>query len=100
LLEFAFDGKELDMGARRIRREQRQVDMAESRRVNGMLKTAERARRAIRMTELIKKGKLPYTPVVMSWLSGQLDKPSRLITQAEVDKLLARQWPGDAIIRE
>jgi hypothetical protein len=41
------------------------------------------------MRQLIGGGKLPYTPVVMSWLSVQLDKPSRLITQAEVDKLLA-----------
>jgi len=76
------------MGARRIRREQRRVDMALSRHENGLLKTKERARRKLRMVELIKKGKLPYTPVVMSWLSGQLDKPSRLITDADVKKVL------------
>jgi hypothetical protein len=76
------------MGARRIRREQRREDMAHSRRTNGMRKMHERARRKERMLELIKKGKLPYTPAVMSWLSGQLDKPSRLITQAEVDQLV------------
>lgn len=76
------------MGARRIRREQRRVDMAESRIRNGVRKTDERARRDRRMTELVKAGKLPYTPAVMSWLSGKLDKPSRLITQAEVDGLL------------
>ena len=29
-------------------------------------------------------------PVVMSWLSAQLDKPSRLITQADVKRLLAK----------
>jgi hypothetical protein len=77
------------MGARRIRREQRRVDMAFSRRTNGMRKMHERDRRKGRMLEIIKKGKLPYTPVVMSWLSAELDKPSRLITQAEVDKLTA-----------
>jgi hypothetical protein len=76
------------MGARRIRREQRRADMKESRHRNGILKAKERTRRATRMTEIIKKGKLPYTPVVMSWLSAQLDKPSRLITQAEVDRLV------------
>lgn len=76
------------MGARRIRREQRRVDMNFSRRTNGMRKMHERERRYARMLELVKKGKLPYTPVVMSWLSGQLDKPSRLITQAEVDQLV------------
>jgi hypothetical protein len=41
------------------------------------------------MKEMLKGGKLPYTPVVMSWLSEQLGKRSRQITQADVDKLLA-----------
>ncbi len=77
------------MGARRIRREQRREDMALSRQVNGLRKRKERVLRDKRMTELVKKGKLPFTPSIMSWLSMQLDKPSRLITQAEVDKLLA-----------
>ena len=75
------------MGARRIRREQRRADMAESRQVNGIRKPAERERRRARMLTVIKQGKLPFTPPVMSWLSEQLNKPSRLITQAEVDRL-------------
>jgi hypothetical protein len=62
--------------------------MAQSRHVNGIRKVAERQRRRIRMIGLIKQGKLPYTPPIMSWLSEQLDKPSRLITQAEVDNLV------------
>jgi hypothetical protein len=77
------------MGARRIRREQRATDMAESRRVNGMRKMKERARRQTRMVELLKQGKLPYTPSIMSWLSQQLDKPSTRIVQADVDRVLA-----------
>jgi hypothetical protein len=77
------------MGARRIRREQRAADMAESRRVNGMKKMKERARRETRMVELLKQGKLPYTPSIMSWLSQVLDKPSTRIVQADVDKVLA-----------
>jgi hypothetical protein len=77
------------MGARRIRREQRRIDMAESRIINGMDKRKERARRDLRMKGMVKKGKLPYTPPVMSWLSVQLKKPARQIMQAEVDKLLA-----------
>ncbi len=77
------------MGARRIRREQRRVDMAESRHRNGIRKTKERARREERMLGLVRQGKLPYTPPVMSWLSVQLDKPSRQITQADVDKLVS-----------
>jgi hypothetical protein len=76
------------MGARRIRREQRAFDMARSRRENGERKTAERARRRTRMLELLKGGKLPYTPSVMSWLSAELDKPSTKIVQADVEKLL------------
>ena len=77
------------MGARRIRREQRQFDMALSRRTNGLVKQAERIRRRKRILGIIKTaGKLPYTPVVMSWLSAELDKPATRITQADVDQIL------------
>jgi hypothetical protein len=77
------------MGARRIRREQRRLDQNLSRRENGMFKTGERARRQARMVEIIKKkGALPYLPSVMSWLSEQLDKPSKQIVQGDVDKLM------------
>lgn len=76
------------MGARRIRREQRRYDMAESRRTNGMLKMKERNRRHSRMLAFLKKGKLPFSPTVMSWLSAELNKPSRLIVQADIDRLL------------
>jgi hypothetical protein len=61
--------------------------MKDSRHLNGIRKKKERARRDMRMIEHLKKSKLPYIPVVMSWLSAQLDKPSRLITQEEVDRL-------------
>ena len=76
------------MGARRIRREQRQHDQATSRLRNGFLKAKERIRRDDRMLKAVKAGKLPYPPVVMSWLSTKLDKPSRLITAADVQKLV------------
>ena len=79
------------MGARRIRREQRQTDMAESRLRNGIVKTKERARRNARMADTLKSGKLPYGKAVMSWLSAQIDKPSTRITQADVDKFLSKQ---------
>jgi hypothetical protein len=75
------------MGARRIRREQRRADMKKSRLLNGVLKVKERKNRDSRMLGIIKKGKLPYLPSVMSWLSGQLDKPSRLITPADIETL-------------
>jgi hypothetical protein len=62
--------------------------MAQSRHRNGILKDKERLRRDKRIVEILKKGKLPYTPAVMSWLSVQTGKPSRLLTQADVNRLL------------
>jgi len=76
------------MGQRRIRREQRQTDMKASRLRNGALKVDERRRRDERMIKIVKNGKLPYLPSVMSWLSQKCDKPSRLLTQAEVDAVV------------
>jgi hypothetical protein len=76
------------MGARRIRREQRREDMAESRHRNGIQKNKERVRREARLLDAVRKGKLPYTPPVMSWLSVRLNKPGRLITQEDVATLL------------
>ena len=76
------------MGTRRVRRMQRQVDMKTSRRKNGVLKKRERARRDSRMLGILKQGKVPYIPSVMSWLSEHLDKRSTRITQADVDGLL------------
>ena len=78
------------MGARRIRREQRQHDQAKSRLDNGFLKAKERIRRDARMLGMVKAGKLPYTPVVMSWLSVKLNKPSRLITPADIDVVVKK----------
>jgi hypothetical protein len=75
------------MGARRIRREQIQHDQKASRLRNGVVKVKERARRDARMLDTVKKGKLPYLPHVMSWLSVKLDKPSTRITQADIEKL-------------
>lgn len=76
------------MGARRIRKNQIQVDQARSRLVNGMRKVKERERRAKRMRELIKAGKPPYTPAVRSWLAEQTGKPSRLITEDDVKAVM------------
>ena len=59
------------------------ADQRVSRRENGHIKRKERARRDARLTELVTKGKFPYTPTVMSWLSKKLDKPSTQITEAE-----------------
>ena len=75
------------MGARRIRREQRQVDQRTSRLTNGAKKGKERARRDSRMLDTVKKGSLPFAPAVMSWLSVKLNKPSRLITKEDLVKV-------------
>jgi hypothetical protein len=79
------------MGARRIRREQRQVDMRDSRINNGLIKMKERARRDKRLREALRNGALPYTPTVMSWLSQAIDKPSSRIVQADIDRFLAQK---------
>jgi hypothetical protein len=76
------------MGARRIRREQRQVDQADSRARNGVRKVKEQARRDARILEMIQQGKMPYGPHVMSWLSLKLDKPTTRITQEDVDRIV------------
>lgn len=87
------------MGTRRIRREQRQADMAESRRRNGRRKSKERSRRYQRMIEIIRSGPFPYTPAVMSWLSQYLDKPATQITTEDVAELVAEgEMPGGEVI--
>ncbi|HKB04811.1 MAG TPA: hypothetical protein VKD90_21490 [Gemmataceae bacterium] len=76
------------MGIRRKRKDRILAGQQQSRMENGHLKRAERDRRDERLRTLVKNGKLPFTPPVMSWLSAKLDKPGRLITQADVDKFL------------
>jgi hypothetical protein len=51
---------------------------------NSALKIKARANRDARMKELLKKGKFPYTPAIMSWVSVKLGKPARLVTETEV----------------
>jgi hypothetical protein len=76
------------MGVRRKRKDRILAGQQQSRIENGHLKRAERERRDERLKTLIKNGKLPFTPTALSWLSAKLDKPGRLITQADVDKYL------------
>jgi hypothetical protein len=76
------------MGKRRDRFDRRQVDQALSRSVNGPLKVKERARRRARMIESLKKGSMPYTRPVRSWLCRELGKKERQITPADVQKLI------------
>jgi len=65
----------------------RQQDAAETKARNNIVKTKERTRRDARMMEAIKSGSLPFTPVVMSWISRKLDKPASKVTQDDITKL-------------
>ena len=77
------------MGARRDRLDGRMANATATRRKKSPIKTKERARREAKMLAVLKKGELPYTPAVMSWLSRKLDKPAGKITQDEIRALLA-----------
>ncbi len=77
------------MGLRRDRLDRRIADQVISRRVNGVVKNKERERRRNRLVAKLKEGELPYTPVVMSWLSAEINKPSRFITKDDVNEYLA-----------
>lgn len=76
------------MGIRRKRKDRILADQQESRAVNGHYKRAEKGRRTERLKTLIKKGTLPFTPTVLSWLSAETGIPGRMITQADVDKFV------------
>ncbi len=73
---------------RKLRKEIRSSDAAKTKAANGIVKTKERTRRDSRMVSKLKTGSLPYTPIVMSWLSGKLDKPSAKITPEDIKPLL------------
>jgi hypothetical protein len=77
------------LNSRKRRRDQRRADMQQSRIENGHKKRKERARRDATMKQLIKTGKFPYTPPVLSWLSERLNKPGRLIKPEDIKKAIA-----------
>lgn len=76
------------MGVRRKRKDRILAGQRQSRIENGELKRGERERRDERLKSLVQKGKLPFTPPVLSWLSAKLNKPGRLITPEDVDRYL------------
>ena len=77
------------MGQRRDRLNKRQSRAITTRRVNSLKKGQERTRRDEQMRSLLERGELPYTPGVMSWLSGRLGKKASNITGEDVKALLA-----------
>ncbi len=66
------------------------ADQQISRPENGQLKRKERARRDAKLKEFLTKGKFPYTPTIMSWLSAKLKKPSRYIREEDVKSYLSK----------
>ena len=76
------------MGIRRTRKDLILADQRQSRKDNGMRKSKERSRRSIRLINMVKGAKPPYTPTVLSWLSEAIGKPGKQITEADVDKLV------------
>ena len=77
------------MGMRRIGSAERARKRSKARARNRPRKIRERATRDARMILAVQSRPLPYTPWVMSWLSTKLDKPSKEITQADVEGILA-----------
>ena len=77
------------MGARRDRLDGRLAKAIETRRHKSPIKTKERGRRAARIIAQIKRSDPPSTPVVMSWLSRELGKPSKKITPQEIEALVS-----------
>ena len=74
---------------RSVRKRLDLLDATATRAKSVIVKGKERARRDARMTEKLRAGNLPFAPVVMSWLSRQLDKKSSKITQEDVQTLLS-----------
>lgn len=69
------------------RQDRARDNAAISRATNGALKRKATASRETRMKALLKKGSLPYTPAIMSWVCVQLDKVVSQVTAEDCKKL-------------
>jgi len=78
------------MGRRRDKIDKRDARAAAARSKNSAKKAAEKLRRQKSMMAIVKKGKFPYTPGVMCWLSDRLGKKASKITSADVKALLKK----------
>ena len=77
------------MGARRERLDLRLRDQKVTRVKNSQSKCKERARRDQRMIEYLRTAPSgPYPPHVESWLTKELGKKARQITEADLKDLL------------
>jgi len=76
------------MGRRRDRLNKRLARAIVTRRENSLDKAKEQSRRDAQMKDILKKGQMPYTPGVMSWLSDHLGKKASRITAEDVQALI------------
>jgi len=76
------------MGQRRDRLDKRLANATITRQVNSLKKAKEQSRRDLIMLSILKEGQFPYTPGMMSWLSGKLAKKASRITEEDVKNLL------------
>jgi hypothetical protein len=76
------------MGQRRDRLDNRLAVAKVTRERNSLKKVLETGRREKCMLSILKQGKLPYTPGVMSWLSDQTGKKASQISAEDVQSLL------------
>ena len=77
------------MGLHRTHRKRAdRLEEKETKATNRIFKNKEQKRRNARMIGELKAHDLPYSPNVMSWLSRELEKPSRRITTADVKSVL------------
>ena len=77
------------MGRRRDRLDGRRERATATRRENSQRKAKEGSRRQQQIQEILRHGKLPYTPGVMSWASQKLGKKAAKITADDIKTLLA-----------
>lgn len=76
------------MGKRRDRFDRRASNQKIARGVNGPIKAKERARRAVRIKNILRTTRPPYPRHVTSWLCAELGKKSDKITPADVAAVL------------
>jgi hypothetical protein len=77
------------MGKRGDRRRLRQVEMKESKAINGPRKYAERARRRTKLLGMLQANKGANTRVLRNFVAVELGKPEAEIKPDDVTKLLS-----------
>ena len=82
------------MGKRGDRRRLRQVEMKESKALNGPRKYAERARRRTRLLGMLQQSQAADTRLLRNFVATELGKTEAEITAADVTQLLSLAGKG------